>query len=243
MEERYEYLLDRYFSRKLSPDEKREMDTLLTKDPVFADVFGFQQKVAAAVISNERAQLKAILQKEESKPSGGSGWTIWTKTLLAVAAAIVVIAVAMPALTPYFQGKTGTETAIAFTRYPNEFASAGDNTSDDLLQRASNAYQAGNYPEAAALFGQITPPNPAYSFYQAVSWVGAANYTLAIPALESIANANNPDYSAPARYYLALSHYLSGNAAAAKTAAAQYLQTTPRPGDEKMRSAAQQMAQ
>jgi hypothetical protein len=243
MEERNDYLIEQYFSRRITPAEKAEMDEILRKDPVFADEFGFQQKVAAAAIGNERAQLKALLQQEESKISKSNppkGWSVWTKSMLAIAAAIALIAVAMPAVWPYLSGQ-GDATPIAFNRYPNEFASAGGPTDASLLQQASDAYQAGAYAKAADLFGQVQPTAPAYQFYKGVALVGATDYAAAIATLQPLVAANDPDYAAPAHYYMAVAHYLSGDKAAAKASAKSYLATPAKPGEDQMRKQAEAM--
>ncbi len=245
MEERYEHLIEQYFSRRITPAEKTELDLLLTKNPVLAEEFGFQQQVAAATIGNERAQLKALLQQEESKRSDNNnpptGWSIWTKTVLAIAAAITLIAVAIPAVWPYLTG-SGDAPAIAFNRYPNEFASAGGTTSASLLQQASDAYQAGQYAQAADLFGQIQPTTPAYQFYRGVALIGASKHEAGIAVLQPLALANDPDYAAPAHYYMAVAHHFLGKKAAAQAAAKNYLATPAKPGEEQMRAQAQVLA-
>ena len=246
MEERHEYLLDQFFSKRLTPAEKTEMDLLLSKDPTFADTLAFEQKVAAAVISNERVQLKAILQKEEQKTSNnGFDWGIWTNKLWSMAAAIAVIAVAIWAIQPYWNSNAGSYTQhdIKFTRYANEFASAGGGQENATLQQASAAYQNGQWAEAAQLFGQITPPNPSYAFYQGVAQVGAGKYAEAIAVLQPLVTGHNPDYATPAQYYMALAYYLSGDKKQAQTAAAAYLATAQQLGDETMRAQAALMAQ
>ena len=242
MEERYEYLLDQYFSRRITPAEKNELDLLVANNPAFADVFDFQQKVSAAVISNERTQLKALLQQEEAKNNkgglGAGGWSIWTKTLMAAAAAIMV------AVAIYFMGgdgKTG-DNQMVFVPYPNEFASAGGGDATTILQKASNDYQAGQFEAAAAGFGQLDKSIPAHVFYYGVSLVGARNYPKALEILAPLAVSGNPDYAVPAQYYIAWSHFQSGNLDGAKITAKAFLKNPAKKGQELMRANAQKMA-
>ncbi len=242
MEERYEYLLDQYFSRRITPAEKNELDLLVANNPAFADVFGFQQKVSAAVISNERTQLKALLQQEEAKKNKGGfdtgGWSIWTKTLMAAAAAIMV-AVAIYFIN--FYGKAA-ETQMAFIPYPNEFASAGGGDATTILEKASNDYQAGQFAAAAAGFGQLDKSVPAHVFYYGVSLVGAKDYQKALEILSPLVVSRNPDYAIPAQYYIAWSHFQIGNLEGAKLTATAYLKNPAKKGEELMRANAQKMA-
>jgi hypothetical protein len=243
MEERYEYLLDQYFSRRITPAEKKELDLLVANNPEFADVFGFQQKVSAATISNERTQLKALLQQEEAKNNKGGfgtgGWSIWTKTLMAAAASIMV------AVAIYFIAPNGTaaEHQMVFIPYPNEFASAGGGDATSILQKASNDYQAGQFAAAAAGFSQLDKSVPAHTFYYGVSLVGAKDYPKALEVLAPIAVSGNPDYATPAQYYIAWSHFQSGNLPGAKVTAKAFLKNPAKKGQELMRANAQKMAE
>ena len=242
MEERYEYLLDQYFSRRITPAEKNELDLLVANNPAFADEFGFQQKVSAAVISNERTQLKALLQQEEAKKNkggfGDGGWSIWTKTLMAAAAAAIMVV----AVIYFWPPNKAVETPMAFIPYPNEFASAGGGDATTILQKASNDYQAGQFAAAAAGFGQLDKSVPAHVFYYGVSLVGAKDYQKALEILSPIATSGNPDYAIPAQYYIAWSHFQSGNLEGAKLTARAYLKNPAKKGDELMRANAQKMA-
>jgi hypothetical protein len=244
MKERYEYLLDQYFSRRITPAEKNELDLLVANNPAFADVFGFQQKVSTTVISNERTQLKALLQQEEAKNNKGGfgtggGWSIWTKTLMAAAAAIMV------AVAIYFINLNGkaVEMSMTFIPYPNEFASAGGGDTTSILQKASNDYQSGQFAAAGAGFSQLDKSVPAHAFYYGVSLVGAKDYPKALEILAPIATSGNPDYAMPAQYYIAWSHFQSGNLAGAKLTAKAYLKNPVKKGQELMRANAQKMAE
>jgi hypothetical protein len=216
---------------------------LVANNPAFADVFGFQEKVSAAVISNERTQLKALLQQEEAKKNKGGfdtgGWSIWTKTLMAAAAAAIMVAVAIYFINPI--GKAA-ETQMAFIPYPNEFASAGGGDATTILQKASNDYQAGQFEAAAAGFGQLDKSVPAHVFYYGVSLVGAKDYKNALEILAPLVVSRNPDYAIPAQYYIAWSHFQSGNLEGAKLTATAYLKNPAKKGEELMRANAQKMA-
>ena len=232
MNERYEYLLDQYFSRRITPGEQSELDQLKATDPDFADMFAFQRKAAAAVIRHERDQFKATLQQEEAQynKGGSNGWSVWTKYSMAAAAVVAVVLIAR-----YFIPGTTTAAPMAFVPYPNEFAVAG--TSDDTspLKQASNAYQAGDYAAAAAQFAATDPSVEAHRFYQGVAQAGAGQYAEAIATLQPVANNTSSEYAPPALYYIAWSYFKTNNKPAAKTAATAYLATPKKKGDDTFR--------
>ena len=238
MDTRDEYLLDQYFSRRITPAESTEMKERIASDGEFADTFSFEQKVAAATINRERQALKQQLQLSERQSSAATskGWTVWVKYGMAAAAAIALLFFALPMLF-----NQPDQPAITFVPFTNEFATAGEQGAS-VLEQASRAYQAGEYSKAAELFGSITPQTDAYTFYQGVALTGDKQYDAAIEVLLPLARTGAAEYANPAHFYLALAYSQLGNTNAARAEAALYLATKARRGDEKMRAIAEEIS-
>ena len=235
MNERYEYLLDRYFSRRITAAEKAELEQLNASDPVLAEDFEWHRKVAAATMNTQRASFKAALQNEEQRyrKSPDSGWPVWVKYSYAAAA---VIAVALAAV---FFWPAPSTAPVAFVPYPNEFASAATGDTSPL-QQASDAYQAQQYADAARLFESLDGPNDAYRFYSGVALAGSGDWQKAIDALTPLTQ-NSGEYSAIAWYYIAWCEQQSGHADKARAAAQRYLDQPERRNEAVFRKNAKQL--
>jgi hypothetical protein len=243
MNNRDELLIEKYFSRDITPAEQKELQQRMADDAELAENFRFQQTTAAAIIKKERAQLKAVLQATEKKRTAGTGgWSVWTRYSIAAAAAIALLLFAIPDTRRAILGSEAPMAQeIQFTPYPNKFAMAGAQDAKTTLENASNAYQAGSFATAAELFGQIDPQQPSYIFYRGVALVGAKEYASGIAVLEPISRDNGNEYSGPALYYLAEAYWKSNNKAAAKNAAKTYLDLLPKQNDAVLRKNAERI--
>jgi hypothetical protein len=243
MNNRDELLIEKYFSRDITPAEQEELQRRMVDDAELADNFRFQQTTAAAIIKNERAQLKAVLQETEKKRTEVTGgWSVWTRYSIAAAAAIALLLFAIPdTRRAILGGEAPLAQEIQFTPYPNKFAMAGAQDAKTTLEKASNAYQAGSFATAAELFGQIDPQQPSYVFYRGVALVGAKEYASAIAVLIPVSQQSDSEYSGPALYYLAEAYWKSNNKAAAKNAAKTYLDLLPKQNNAVFRKNAEGM--
>ena len=243
MNNRDEYLIEQYFNRHITPAEQEELQQRLGSQAELAEDFRFQQLTAAAVTKKERAQLKAVLQEAEKKRTTVTdGWSVWSRYSIAAAAAVALLLIAWNL---FDKGNNGIKAPMAqeieFTPYPNEFAVAGVQDAKTTLENASNAYQKGNYQQAADLFGQIDPQKPVYVFYRGVALVGAKDYTGAITVLEPISQNSNDEFAGPALYYLAEAYWKSNNKSAAKNAAKAYLDLLAKRNDAVFRKNAERI--
>lgn len=243
MNNRDEFLIEQYFSRRITPAEQTELEQRIADDAGLADQFRFQQITAAAVIKNERTRMKAMLQEAEkkSKPRSTIVVPMWSR-YAAAAAAFALLLVALPGVRKTLFGPGQVEARkIEFVPYPNEFSVAAIQTVETQLDSASAAYKAQNYRLSANIFGRIEPQKPAYVFYHGVSLVGAGDFDKAIEVLTPIAQDKQSDYYAPAQYFIAEAYWKSNNRAAAVTAAKAYLETPEKKSESVFRANAKAM--
>ena len=242
MNNRDEYLIEQYFSRRITPAEKNELEQRIADDAGLADQFRFQQITAAAVIKNERAKMKAMLQEVEKKSRPRPSITVPMWTRYAAAAALALLLLAIPGVRNSLFGPGQVEAKkIEFVPYPNEFSVAAIQTVETQLDSASAAYKSQNYRLSADIFSRIEPQKPAYVFYRGVSLVGAGDFAKAIEVLTPLLQDKQGEYAGPAQYFLAEAHWKSNNKEAAVSAAKAYLETPAKKSEGVFRANAQAM--
>lgn len=235
MNELDEQLAEKYFSGRISPAEKAKLDARVQEDAEFADYFAFEQKTAATIIHKERSRLKEQLRQAEANrsPKGGLS-VVWVRRALSAAAAVALLIIGWRLITT----PDNPTSDITFVPYPNTFASAGG-SGQSIQEQASQAYQAGEYAQAASLFAQLN--TDAGRFYAAVSEAGNKNYSSAIPNLAPFVNDPNSEFQGPALFYTAWALYQSGDKANAGIYAKRYLATPEKKLEAPLRKLAEKI--
>jgi hypothetical protein len=228
-QENYEQKVEAYFDRNTNAEARARIREEANGNPELGAELDFGRRIKAAFTQIERDELKSHLQQLEQK-SAQSGWKVWQKAALAAAAAFALLLFALPNLRTSILGVPDNDAqAVKFVPFANIYASAG--TSDNNEQAASDAYQAEQYSDAARLFGEVARQTPdrtnEYTFYQAVSLVGAGDFTGAIPTLERLSKQADFDFATPALGYLAYCQYQTGQLPQAATNAQAFLAAPP----------------
>jgi hypothetical protein len=227
MENRYEYLLERFRTREITPEESAELEEHLKNDPAFAEEFAWQESVAGAWKSLENRKIKTLLQEEEKAfRASGSGNIIrfdfrrWT----AVAAAMLAIGAAVW----FFIPGSPPNAADFYTAFPDKISYGRGESQAGQEMEAIGLYNARNYAAAAKVFGRLQhtyPDSTVYAFYHGVSLVGALRYPEAIPVLEPVSRQKKyPLYQTNALWYLSLAHTGAGDFPAARRTLQDYLE-------------------
>lgn len=242
MNNRDEYLIEQYFSRRITPAEQNELEQRIANDAGLADQFRFQQITAAAVMKNERAKMKSMLQEAEKKSKQRSTLVVPMWGRYAAAAALALLLLALPGVRNSLFGPGQVEAKkIEFVPYPNEFSVAAIQTVETQLDSASAAYKSQDYKLAADIFSRIQPQKPAYVFYRGVSLVGAGDFSKAIDVLTPLSLDKQNEYYGPAQYFIAEAQWKSNQKQAALTAAKAYLETPAKKSEGVFRTNAQAM--
>ena len=205
---RAEYLIEAYFSNRLSPDEQKELEDLLSKDKKLKSEFDFQVEVREAIRNKHHRELKDKFRRLD-KESGSNKSFKW---LAAAASIIILLGLG------WFYGIYSTQTdynalyTAHFEVYPNVVAPVERSQSDessDLVQQAFSRYENGEFEEAYTSFEKLqeTEGYEYAVFYAAVSRMASGNYDEAIGYFKSAENWKNPEFEHASKWYLALAYF------------------------------------
>lgn len=160
-----ETLIERYFEKDLSAEEKALFDKLLLKDPLFAEDVVFQKRLKKVITLDSRQNFKEQLQKLEAqrKPRTESK-KIW----LYIAAGILLL---LGIGNFFLFNQSGNERLFEqyFEPYPNTVAPVVRQINEsDLQSDAFAAYEEGDFEEAANLFEKLArSTGKDYAFFYA----------------------------------------------------------------------------
>jgi tetratricopeptide (TPR) repeat protein len=217
-----EILIEKYFEKQLSANEKQLFDEALKNDEDFKTAFEFEKDVKDGIHFLERDSLKKMLKGFEEKPQKKiipfSNW-LWLG-----AAAMLIIGISIW-LYPDNQANSDELYLSYYQSYPNVVAPIvrGENIQDEK-QKAFEAYEQEKYQTSQTLFHQIFEKNKEeYAvFYEAQSYFALGETQKGIQLLE---NFNFSDGKYPfktqQRWYLALGYLKLKDLEKTK----QYLQT------------------
>lgn len=212
-----EILIEKYFERQLSENEKQLFEETLKNDEDFKTAFEFEKSVKDGIHLLERDSLKTMLKGFEEKPQTKiipfRNW-LW----LGVAAMLV-----MGISLWFFLGNqvNNDELYLSYYQtYPNVVAPIvrGENAQDEK-QKAFEVYEQENFPKAQILFHQLfEKTKEEYAlFYESQSYFASGETKKGTELLESY---NFSDVKYPfktqQRWYLALGYLKLGEIEKAK---------------------------
>ena len=229
--------LERYLLDRMDMPEKQRFEDALQQSRALREDLALQQDIMQGIQLHGSQDMKHILQGVEqemnstpptpqarSSPSRTSAQSpvsdLGTRrkpsgrpllTWLAVAASVLMVVLLGYLLVRNGPADTQVLYAAYYEPYPNIINPAqrsGDDTKATVPERAVRAYEAGQYAEAIALFGQsdAVSSNAGFAFYHALSYLGAEQPTEAISLLKPLAQDERVLFYEPARWYLALAY-------------------------------------
>lgn len=217
--------IERYLADELPAAERAAFRERLASDPELAREVELHREIGESITDRApdmlKTQLRAIHAREfPAPPQRAPIFFLRQKSILAVAASIVLIAAALF----YFAGFNDPTPEEIFAEYFEPYPAlqynrdAPSNT-DEILRNAFLAYQQKNYSQAIILFDSAQtnmPRNVAADFYLAVSSLAAGDPRRAMDLLQPIAANDSLGFSDPAHWYLALAYLANNDTSAAK---------------------------
>lgn len=204
-------LINNYFSRSLTQNERQEIRHLLKTDPEFKERFEFEKDVRSALISEKKEKLRSTFRNvEKNQPKAESNNSNLTKYLIAASIAILLGFLGFN----YFNAPITNEKLFAqnFEPYRNiiEPVTRANGTKTEK-QKAFEDYENGAYKIAIASFEKLyeSTGETYYLFYIANAEMAEKNTTAAIKTLETHQRYKD-EFSEKSQWYLALA-YLSNN--------------------------------
>lgn len=192
-------LIEKFFEKKLTPQEKLDFDHLLETDAAFAEKVDFEKKLKTAIILESRSKLKAGLQAREVKKN--SRILVWF-----TAAASFLLLLGLSFL--FFKSHPTAEQLFAefFEPYPNTVMPLVRGNQQNVETRAFLAYEKGDYLLASELFEslQTVSDEEHIPFYLAISKMKLNEGEQAEELFKSIDW--SPTYQEKVRWYLALNY-------------------------------------
>ena len=187
--------------------EKDEFDRRMT-DGEFRAALERIHYVVKGTRAYGREELKREMKKwdaiAESKPSS-SGRIVRLRTIAAVAASFLLLAVAVVLTMPKFDAKLMADQALK--PYPNVIAPL-QKSADDAPQRYQQAfqfYEMGYYGKAEDIFRTLDQSDPPVEFFRGLNALLDNRLEEANEQLGSIAKDQGHRFYEPARWYYALS--------------------------------------
>ncbi len=201
-----EILIEKYFEKLLSDDEKQLFEDALKNDEEFKTSFEFEKNVKDGIHFLERDSLKKMLKGFEEKPQNK---IIPFRNWLLLGAATVVMVISLW----LFLGNQASSEELYlsyYQSYPNIVAPIvrGENTQDEK-QGAFEAYEEEKYQIAQTLFHQIfEKTKQEYAlFYESQSYLASGETQKAIQLLESFDFSDEKyPFKTQKRWYLALGY-------------------------------------
>lgn len=201
-----EILIEKYFEKLLSDDEKQLFEDALKNDEEFKTSFEFEKNVKDGIHFMERDSLKKMLKGFEEKPQYK---IIPFRNWLLLGAATVVMVIS---LWLFLRNQASSEELYLsyYQSYPNIVAPIvrGENTQDEK-QGAFEAYEEEKYQIAQTLFHQIfEKTKQEYAlFYESQSYLASGETQKAIQLLESFDFSDEKyPFKTQKRWYLALGY-------------------------------------
>ena len=211
-EKQRQELIERYLNEMMTDEEITRFNEKLKTDPLLLEELQLEQAAHSIVIEAGREDLRASLEgfEEEwqNKQTKTKLVSLSSRRLLSLVAALLLLIMAM---TWFYQNQIDSPQdlfATHFEAYRSPSPERG-NTLTSNWQKASTAYAAANYIEAASLFQESIKDSTAIPylshFYLGISLLAQQPPRLesAIHSLEKVLLSDN-DYQLQAKWYMAL---------------------------------------
>lgn len=213
-----ETLIEKYFSKQLTPEEVLEFEKRYKTDDSFKEDVDFLKDLKSVSEAEDDLQFKKQLASYESENTKKKKSTVskWLKPLIAVAAILVVI------LSVNFLMNDSLNEDQLFLNYfePSKNVSAPivrSETDETMLNNAFIAYSEKNYSEAIALFetSYEDSKNSELLFYEGNAYLAIGDIENAIAKFEEHLNYSDV-LTNRSHWYLALAYLKSKNLEKAK---------------------------
>ena len=196
----HEELIEKYFAKSLSNDEKSLFDQLMQTNETFREQVVYEEEVQKAITLNERQALKEKLQSFETKKPKRN-YTIW------YAAASFAVMLGIGYWTFSNQVDTNAVYEEYYQSYPNVVAPTvrGEN-STDIKSEAFYSYDSGDYTKALTLFSKLydTEKEDYSLFYKSLSLMELKRYDEALTSFEQFDLQKNNGFTPYVKWYKAL---------------------------------------
>ena len=178
-------------------------------DPEFESLYKRMQDVFEHVYVAGRDDLREEMDSWDR--TSRTARTVRMRTLVGVAASILIIVVAFFLVQPR---TSPDQLAMDYlSPYPNVVApiqKSGDDSEPDRYQQAFQLYEMGYYNKAQDIFQTLDQSDESVQFYSAVTHVLAEQYDLGIAGLEKIASNPEHRYHDASQWYGALAYLMEG---------------------------------
>lgn len=196
----HEELIEKYFAKSLSNEEKSLFDQLMQTNDTFREQVVYEEEVQKAITLNERQALKKKLQSFEIKKPKRN-YTIW----YAAASFAVMLGIG------YWTFSNDVDTNAVYEEYyqsyPNVVAPTvrGEN-STDIKSEAFYSYDSGDYAKALTLFSKLygTEKEDYSLFYKSLSLMELKRFDEALSSFEQFDLQKNNGFTPYVKWYKAL---------------------------------------
>lgn len=203
-------LIDKYFSNSLSPKEQLKFNELMKSDEKFKKEFDFQKDLQEVISSNQRKDLKKVLQNFEQEKPAAKLFNIYKEWLVA-ASIIIIIGLGFVFVKSNFYPSEEKLFAQNYEPYRNIALPIERGESSNTIEHSAFvAYENGNYHKAINLFNSVTNGNEPYiQFYKAMCFMSLNKSKEAIAILKTVTGSENR-FNEIAIWYLALAYLNTG---------------------------------
>ncbi len=189
-------LVQQYLAGGLSGEEKKDFEQRLA-DPRLQNELEWYKAFFSALEDAEDQRRKKLLQARSNQPAVLKRFRPW------VVAAGFLLVVAVGALI-----WTRTRADVLFESY-SLITAAPDRSG--AVNTAYSLYEAGQYREALAHFEAAEDSSTHFLFYKANCLMALDKDSAAIPYLQQVEKDAGSILASPAKWYLALAYYRTGN--------------------------------
>ena len=198
-----ENLIQQYFAKTLSEEDRVTVESLLKSDPQFKSEFQEYEDLARAFEISEGKSLKNRFQEVEKNLSQTTRFAfLKSKVLYAAIACAVVIGFYYK----FYRVETGNSLFSSnFTFLPNTYQPIVRGVSSNDTTEAFSAYESGDYETAEKEFEQIILMNedPNIQFYYGLTLLNQSKFELALDQFSELENVNH-HYKSEALWFTAL---------------------------------------
>lgn len=203
--------IERYILGEMTPSEVEVFEQEMSMDKDLAQEVKLHRFIHGNVLSQPEVDFKNKLSTAASNwAANQKPKTRWMQRLMTVAAGIALFAAAW-----FFFTNRTSDQQLAFVPYEmmlNQRAAADTTMQAKNLRMAITSYEDRNYSEAQQYFSALKSDETVYSFYQGVAALGAEDFDTAKRVFQDILSKSDPLFEEQARFYLALTYGLSGDA-------------------------------